>query len=185
MTATSRQRIGFWASAEKKQQFAALAASKDMTESELLALLVDHVLGTNPPPAPARELSTDEDGHEEGTTERVTLRLRPGDRRQVEARAAQRKMRPGSYLVALIHAHLRRQAPLPVAELNQLKVAVGELSAVGRNLNQLARAANAGQVSAEGLPTTLQAALQQVDEVRRQVADLVRVNIMSWEAGHG
>lgn len=184
MTATSRQRIGFWASPEKKQQFAALADSKDMTESELLALLVDHVLGTNPAPGPARELSGD-DGEEGGASERVTLRLRPGDRRQIEARAAQRDMKPGSYLVALVHAHVRRQAPLPVAELNQLKVAVGELSAVGRNLNQLARAANAGEVPVDGLSTTLQAALRQVDDVRRQVADLVRANIMSWESGHG
>lgn len=180
MATLPRAKIGLWTTAGKKAKFAALAASRGMSETALLAVLVDHVLETNPEsasPAPA-----DDEGP---STERLTLRLRPGDRPLLEARAAARGMKPSSYVVALTRAHVRSHAPLPSAELNALKVAVGELSAVGRTLNQLARAANpgAGPGGVEGLAETLDEAMGRVDEVRREVAALVRVNLVSWEAG--
>ena len=88
-------------------------------------------------------------------------------------------------LVALIRAHVRGSAPLPTAELNTLKVAVGELSAVGRNLNQLTRAMNSGAGAAVvgDLAETLNQVTVCVEEVRRAVAELVKVNLMSWEVG--
>lgn len=180
MTAAARAKIGLWTSPEKKGRFAALAAARGLSETALLTLLVDHVLENNPaPPAPAK---ADDEG---ASTDRLTLRLRPGDRPLVEARAAQRGMKASSYLVALVRAHVRGHSPLPVEELNQLKVAVGELSAVGRNLNQLTRAMNSGAAGAVtgGLAETLDQAVSRVDEVRRTVAELVKVNLMSWEAG--
>lgn len=172
--------IAMRASPEKKARFAALARARGMTESALLALLVDHVLDANPVPAPAAK----EDG-DGASTDRLTLRLRPGDRPLVEARAAARGMKAGTYLVTLIRAHVRSQAPLPSAELDLLKAAVGELSAVGRTLSQTARAVNAdaGPGAAGRLAETLDEATGRVEEVRRTVADLVRVNLMSWEAG--
>ena len=181
MPVTPRAKIGMWTSPEKKEKFAALAAARGMSETALLAVLVDHVLEANP--APAVSPPTDDD--EGVSTDRLTLRLRPGDRPLVEARAAKRGMKASSYLVALVRAHVRGHAPLPAAELNQLKVAVGELSAVGRNLNQLTRAMNSGVGPAVvgGLAETLDQATVRVEEVRRAIAELVKVNLMSWEAG--
>ncbi len=92
-------------------------------------------------------------------------------------------MKPASYLVALIRAHVRHDAPLPTAELNALKVAVGQLSAVGRNLNQLVHASHAGAASVGDLVQTLHETVARVEDVRRYVADVVRGNLMSWEAG--
>ncbi len=92
-------------------------------------------------------------------------------------------MRPASYLVALIRSHVRHDAPLPTAELNTLKVAVGQLSAVGRNLNQLVHARHAGAAPGGDLALTLREAVARVEDVRRYVADLVRGNLMSWETG--
>ena len=181
MATTPRAKIGMWTSPEKKEKFAALAAARGMSETALLAVLVDHVLESNP--APTEPASVDDD--EGASTDRLTLRLRPGDRPLVEVRAAKRGMKASSYLVALVRAHVRSQAPLPATELNQLKVAVGELSAVGRNLDQLTRAMNsgAGAAVAGQLAETVDQAVERVDEVRRAVADLVKVNLMSWEAG--
>jgi len=182
MTASaSRAKIGMWTSPEKKAKFGSLAAARGMTETALLAVLVDHVLETNPEP-----INSSSAGDDEGaSTERLTLRLRPGDRPLVEARAAKRGMKASSYLVALVRAHVRGQSPLPTAELNMLKVAVGELSAVGRNLNQVARAVNAGggATVVRGLAETVDELLRRVEDLRRSVSELVRVNLMSWEAG--
>ncbi len=92
-------------------------------------------------------------------------------------------MKPASYLVALIRSHVRHDAPLPTAELNALKAAVGQLSAVGRNLNQLAHASHAGAaLSAISCGPCMRPSAR-VEDVRRYVADLVRGNLMSWEAG--
>jgi hypothetical protein len=168
-------------SPQTKVAFVALAKSRGITESKLLTLLVDTVLEQNPMhSAPGREAS---DEHAGAATERLSLRLRPGDRSLIDARAGARNMKPASYLVALIRAHVRGGAPLPTAELNTLKVAVGELSAIGRNLNQLARLANTGQGLGASLGNELRETQVRVEDVRRYVADLVRVNLMSWEAG--
>ena len=177
MGTAARARIGLWTCPEKKARFAALAASRGMTETALLTLLVDHVLQANPQ---ARTVTDDDGG---ASTDRMTLRLRPGDRPLVEARAAARGMKPSSYLVALVRAHVRSQAPLPTAELDLLKSAVGELSAVGRALGQVARGTIAGADASAGLAAAVGEAASRVETVRRTVAELVRVNLMSWEAG--
>lgn len=53
-------------------------------------------------------------------------------------------MASAAYVSVLVRGHLRSLAPLPKDELIVLKQAVSELGAVGRNLNQIVRAANSG-----------------------------------------
>ena len=162
---------------ERKAQFAALAASRGMSESALLTLLMDTVLEGSSVVDSAAD--SDEDSP---ASERVSLRLRQGDRRRVNARAAARNMKPASYLVALIRAHVRHEAPLPVAEVNALKVAVAQLSAVARHLHRLA-SGDAGTVLDGELARHLHETVARVEDVRRYVSDVVRGNLMSWEAG--
>jgi hypothetical protein len=92
-------------------------------------------------------------------------------------------MKAASYAAMLLHAHVRSRAPIPLAEINLLKVAIGELSAIGRNLHQLAEAANAEQGAGRAVEQALPQMQRQVSEVREYVAALVRVNLESWEAG--
>jgi hypothetical protein len=176
-TASSHQSlIATRASRDKKRRFAALAASRGMTESHLLMLLVDTVLQHNP------EL-LDEGSRVHGVSKnRVTLRLRPGDLRKVAARAAVRGMKPASYMVALIHAHVGAQAPLPPGELNALKAAVNQLASVGRQLQQMALGGAAADHDAR-LRSTLHDTLLQVQALRQHTAEIVRNNLLSWEAG--
>jgi hypothetical protein len=47
-----------------------------------------------------------------------------------------------TYASLLIRAHLRRLTPLPTQELKELRSSLLAISAIGRNLNQLARVAN-------------------------------------------
>ena len=177
MATTRQPLIAAHTSPEKKAKFAALAASRGMSESALLTLLMDDVLEQNDVPACASA-----NAEADTATERVSLRLRCGDRRRVDARAAARNMKTASYLVALVRAHVRHDAPLPTAELNSLKMAVGQLSAVGRNLNQIAHASHLGAAVGGDLVPHLHETVARVEEVRRYVADVVRGNLMSWEA---
>ena len=158
----------------KKQRFAALAASRGMTESRLLMLLVDTVLERNP--------TKDIERRADGPSERVTLRLRPGDLARVAERAAARDMKPASYMVALIHAHVSSVAPLPARELNTLEVAVNQLASVSRQVQQLAQSRCLSDCNGS-LQTCLRDTLQHVEVLRRDTAEVVRTNLLSWEAG--
>lgn len=46
--------------------------------------------------------------------------------------------------MVLLRAHLRKLTPIPKDELLALKRSISELAAIGRNVNQVAKAANDG-----------------------------------------
>jgi hypothetical protein len=145
-----------------------------MSESALLTLLIDSVLERN-----AVDASACDRYENAPACDRISLRLRPGDRALLNACAAARHMKPATYLVALVRAHVRRDAPLPMAELNALKVAVSQMSAVGRHLHQLAHADLAG--AGRDVVRHLQETVAHAEDIRRHVAEVVKTNLMSWE----
>ena len=93
-------------------------------------------------------------------------------------RAATRGMKPASYLVALVHAHVRGVAPLPVSDLNGLKTTVNQLAAVSRCLQEIAQRDGASDRDGE-LAARLHDTLQQVQTLRQHTADIVRANVRS------
>lgn len=112
------------------------------------------------------------------------IRMRKEDRLLLHERAAARGMASATYASVLVRAHLRSLAPLPKDELIALKQAVSELSAVGRNLNQIARAANQGErVSGPGREN-LNAMIRVCEGLRDRMRDLLSANLRSWEEGH-
>lgn len=177
MTATTL--IATRASSDKKARFRALATSRGMDESKLLTLMIDRVLQQNPASAAQAAVST-----AESARVRVTIRLRVGDGVRLAERAGARGMKPATYLGALARAHLRGNPSLPMRELAQLKRAVAELSACGRNLNQIARAANEGKGLSPALLTELLGVQAVIAQVRDSTAELVKANLISWEADH-
>ena len=148
--------------------------SQGKTVSRLLNEVIESVVDHNPVVGAAAE---------GGMSERISVRLRPGDRSLLNARATQRGMKPGSYVATLLRGHLRSYAPLPTDELNHLKVAVGQLGAVGRAIHSLSsHPAHATSTTDAQLAKELRALRQQVTEVRASVAALVRTNLESWES---
>ena len=116
--------------------------------------------------------------------QRICLRLRHEDRLLLVERAAARAMQPATYASVLMRAHLRDLAPLPVAELRGLTRSVAELSAMGRNLNQIAQAINRSeQVNLPGRQEVL-AMLEICEALRDFTKDLIKTNNDSWKAGH-
>jgi len=70
--------------------------------------------------------------------DRITLRLRHGDRTLAAERAGACGMKTGSYLAMLIHNHVRGSAVLPPNELDLIKATGAQLAALGRQLRMLA-----------------------------------------------
>ena len=112
------------------------------------------------------------------------VRLRQEDRLLLHERAAARGMASATYVSVLVRSHLRSLAPLPKDELVALKHAVSELGAVGRILNQIARAANQGARVTGGGHDEFRAILKICGALRDHTKDLIKANSASWTSGH-
>jgi len=115
---------------------------------------------------------------------RLTVRLAPEDRMLLSGRATARGMPSATYVSVLVRSHLRNLAPLPKEEISALKRSVAELGAIGRNLNQIARAANQGGKPSGPGREDLRSMLKVAEALRDHVKALLRANQISWEQGY-
>lgn len=178
--------------AETKREIAEAAAREMLTESAWLKrLLVREMraargLGTTPPAPRRGEAARRHGGHRGGACERpILVRLRTEDRLLLDARSEARGMRPATYVAVLTRSHLRRLAPLPKDELLALRRSIGELAAIGRNLNQIAKAANDGGRLPGSAREEFRAMLKVCEALRDNTKGLLKANLTSWESGHG
>ena len=93
-------------------------------------------------------------------------------------------MPAATYVSVLVRAHLRGLAPLPQEELLALKRSVAELGAIGRNLNQIARAANQGASGAALGLERVYMMLKVCEAMRHHVKALIKANTISWQVGY-
>lgn len=165
---------------EVKTLLRALAEREQITESALVRQLLEVMLRRS-----AIEGFPKLDALEKVSREaRLTVRLEPDDRILLCQRASARGMRSATYVSVLVRSHLRNLAPLPKEELSALKRSVAELGAIGRNLNQIARAANQGGKLAGPGREDLRAMLKVAEALRDHVKALIRTNESSWERGY-
>jgi hypothetical protein len=115
---------------------------------------------------------------------RLYVRLRSEDRFLLHDRAAARGMAPATFVSALVRSHLRNLAPLPKEELLSLKRSVAELGAIGRNLNQIAKAANQGSKLRGPGRDDLRGVIRVAEAFRDHVKGLLKANQTSWHQGH-
>lgn len=160
--------------AAEKARFATLAAASGVSESALAMIAIRKLLNPDAAslresvPAPARGPATD----------RITIRLRPGDGESIARRAAQRGMKPCAYLAALVRAHVAVNPPLTTNELAAFKQSVAVLAGVGRLLAQAIRLPSSPGVAREDLQRTRAA----VAILEQRTHDLARVALISWES---
>jgi hypothetical protein len=115
---------------------------------------------------------------------RVYVRLCLEDWLLLEARAAARGLRPATYLAVLARSHLRSLAPLPKNEYLALMRSIAELSAIGRNINQIAHAANSGRPIPDSVAAEFRAMVKVCEALRDNTKALLKANLTSWRTGH-
>jgi len=189
MTKTSRSSrvIATRVPPDTKAHFAALAARHHLSASTLLAKMVDEVLKTNGEISlgSAEQRFPHESESDIGVADRITLRLRKGDRALAAQRAHSRGMKTGSYLALLIHNHVRDAAVLPPSELDQIKVTGAHLAALGRQLRTFGVPNTQLEPLAPDLSEAIALVRREVEVAREATAALVRRNLISWETGGG
>ena len=173
--ATRSTHLSTWVTEELKYRFAALAASRGISDSALLKQLVEFaVIGAKPEFAiPERPVTQARDA-------RITIRLVPADRLLLRERAAARGMPAASYVSTLTRAHLRSISPLPDRELRVLQAVTVQLAALGRNARTIALTNPAAGLT----DTHTRIMIKLCEAVRDHIKTLVSVNIRSWESGH-
>ena len=135
--ASDSKHLMTWVPRDVKERFGAWARAQGMSESALLKRLVLTLM-------PAERTMEDVVAAPEplAPNGRLSIRLRADDLILLRDRAESRGMPAATYISFVVRSHLRRVTPIPDRELQALKHAIGEISAIGRNLNQIARVAN-------------------------------------------
>lgn len=164
---------------ETKVLFKRLAQDRHVTESVLLKRLISSALAG----MPHEDSELLRPGGRELRSSRVTVRLHPDDRRLIRDRAAARQMAVATYISVLVRAHARALSPLPKAELETLKRSVAEVGAIGRNINQLAHAANSGRLPNGPTREELLQIVRVCSAMRDHIKEVTKANAKSWISG--
>ena len=160
---------------QEKLRFTALADARGISKSALALIVIRDLLSSAAPvllPASTREPALD----------RITIRLRPGDRQTVRQRAAQRGMKDSAYLAALVRAHVAANPPLATDELRALKLAVTVLAGFGRLLARTAREVTQAGLMSPALQQDLSRTIALVAALEQRTHDLARAALVSWES---
>ena len=169
-----------WVARETKERFAAIARHQGLSDSALLKRLIELMLQG----ASAAEVGMPEGESRIPRESRLTVRIRPDDRLLLRERAAARGMAAATYVSVLTRSHLRSLAPLPKAEWLTLQKIVTELSRLGQNINQIARAANRGERVTGSGDAAFRATLKICEALRVHTKGLLRANAKSWQQGY-
>jgi hypothetical protein len=164
---------------ETKDRFAIVARNRDLSESALLKQLVEVALAG----AGFQEEKRADVLEPVSATERLSIRLQVEDVLLLRERARARGVPTSRYVSLLVRSHLRRVAPLPPAELESLRQCFAEVGAMGRNLNQIARAMNQGLATNGLTRAETHALLRGLNNLNEQIKAVLAANLNSWRNG--
>jgi hypothetical protein len=148
-------------SEDEKDWFATLARSRGLSESALALSVIRSVKDSG-------KLDPYATGPRTPATDRITIRLRPGDGEAIGRRALERGMKPSAYLAA--------------KELAALKQSIVLLAGLGTLLAQTARNPALGGPGLEDVRQSISRTRAAVAVLEQRTHDLVRTALISWES---
>jgi hypothetical protein len=163
--------------ATEKARFRWLAERAGISESALALVAIREFLSSDGK-TPTAAL----DPERLAAIDRITIRLRPGDRAALARRAADRGMKVSAYLAALARAHVQTNPPLPAAELWALKQSVEVLALLGRTLAQISWRTGLGDPEREALRKDLGQTRAALAHLKQATHDLARASLIAWES---
>lgn len=119
-----------------------------------------------------------------GRPEKITLRFRESEMRQLSEIARRRGMTRTGWIVALVRSRLGSPVQPSPDEREALRAIVRELNRIGANVNQIARAANAGVQRGGAVEPGLSDIREAKAVIESALAELRRIfddNVAYWE----
>jgi len=119
-----------------------------------------------------------------GRSDKLTLRLRPGELSRLEAVSLSEGFTRTGWVTALVRSRLFNRPSLNPSDSEAYRLSVWELNRIGINLNQIARLMN--QAAQEGviLAPDVEVITEARDEIRKiavNLREVLRGNQKSWE----
>jgi len=164
----------------EKARFSTLAHAVGISESRLALIairaFVDAEGRTHGPaeydPAAERVRATD----------RITIRLRPGDGAVIARRARERGVKTATYLAAMARAHIAADPPLFAHELAALKEGIATLSGLSMLLGQSFRSPTLGAPGIEEVRQILSRTRAAVAVLEQRTHDFTKAALIAWES---
>lgn len=166
--------------AEQQLRFAQLAASRGLSSSRLLALMVEAIVTKH---ASAASTGTQVQAMRipSQASSKYTLRLQSEEAVLFEHRAQRRQMQPSSYAAQVLRAHLRKNPPLPYEEFQQIKRLVSELAGARALLIDVTRLAPNSNGCDASVIDAVAKLLPALKSIRDDVHRMLVANVKSWE----
>lgn len=155
-----------------KADFDRFREARNLTESDALKLAVARLLQDEG----ARQLTGPDAGQgSEIELQSFTFRVPKGTGAELVKRAAARGWVPSRWLSAFMQTHLDGAVILSDAELMAVEAQTRELAALGRNINQIAKALNIAHHETERVKLEMLSELAQVvKESRAKIRELIK-----------
>ena len=169
-------------SPDEKRRFAELATKLRVSESTLALIAIRSLLDSNPVSVPAETRTSPP--RQEPSTDRITIRLRPGDMRSLKNRAQHRGIRVSGYSASVLRAHLEANPPLTIPELTILKEGVSVLSKLRRALAHTTHDIVQTGVMTPELQKELALTRNVVAALEQRIHDFTRSALKTWECRH-
>ena len=166
---------------ELKQRFKKLSKSNGLSESELLrSIVIDAIRNIEFTESDKLGLNLD---FEKSETERITVRMPSFLLQAAKEKGKSKGMATSRWIAALVQSNIAKNPVMADQELNNLKASIRELNAIGRNINQMARALNESRNNTDKV--NLDTLYLLGDSLKRNlsaVRELVRASQQVWEA---
>ena len=164
-----KEKLAFWLEEATAGRFRAVARIRDGGVSQALTRMVGEAIGDSEAVAPRGV----------GRGLEVGVRFRDEERAALDAAARARGTTPANWLRSLALVHLLRRPQWNREQLAEFRAIATEIRAIGNNLNQVARVANAAALEGQFVAGTVEAAEGAVDGLRVEMRRLV--SFMSGE----
>ena len=165
-------------SAAEKARFKDLAMRAGVSESALALIAIRTLLDRDGKPQQATTTAMEC----VAATDRITIRLRPGDGATIAQRATARGMKASAYLAALVRAHVQANPPLPIAELTALRKSVAVLAGLGHVFAHVARAPVLTGLDYEAMRQDIAHVRLGLASLEQQTHDLAKAALIAWES---
>ena len=164
-----------------KKLFKQHTKNNGLSESELLRLIVIEAMGKA---QFSKSDKTDlKPNTEKSETERITVRMPSFLMQAAKEKGKAKGMATSRWIAALVQSNIAKNPVMADQELNNLKASIRELNAIGRNINQMARALNESRNNTNKV--NLDTLYLLGDSLKRNlsaVRELVRASQQVWEA---
>lgn len=162
-----------------RDRFVHLARTQHLSESELLRRAIQRELGE-----PAQGVQPAEPARDPTDIDRITVRLPRHVLRAARDRSTTTGLAVSRWVAALVQSTVSRQPVLTNQELAAVETASRELAAIGRNVNQIARALNEAHFQTERVRLDrLDALAQAIKRSRGAIGALVGASRKAWRGG--